>query len=243
MKGFSILAYALLASVSIAAAFPDIKSNKISPESKDLLKYLDSYFHDALTKVNQLRKNLKFMRGTGNVISNFIQRRQCNDVVSMLKALDEDIKEVQTMQLRESTIATSSKNNVAVNAFSNYVDNYRKIEYILRDIAFKLRKLGKEYKITNLPEYTVGLSQREVMDVQKKKLLAKEANEQAYLKLTAMRRCMKVFTKKFIKSRFLPNPFHLNRIDNHPYLGQKFEFDHSSNDISHNLYDHANFQY
>ena len=59
----------------------------------------------------------------------------------MLKALDEDIKEVQTMQLRESTIATSSKNNVAVNAFSNYVDNYRKIEYILRDIACKLRKL------------------------------------------------------------------------------------------------------
>ena len=59
----------------------------------------------------------------------------------MLKALDEDIKEVQTMQLRESTIATSNKNNVAVNAFSNYVDNYRKIEYILRDIAFKLRKL------------------------------------------------------------------------------------------------------
>ena len=56
--GFSILAYALLASISIAAAFPDIKSNKISPESKDLLKYLDSYFHDALTKVNQLRKNL-----------------------------------------------------------------------------------------------------------------------------------------------------------------------------------------
>ena len=59
----------------------------------------------------------------------------------MLKALDEDIKEAQTMQLKESNIAASSKNNVAVNALSNYVDNYRKIEYILRDIACKLRKL------------------------------------------------------------------------------------------------------
>ena len=59
----------------------------------------------------------------------------------MLKALDEDIKEVQTMQLRESAIATSSRNTVTVNALSDYVDNYRKIEYILRDIASKLRKL------------------------------------------------------------------------------------------------------
>ena len=85
---------------------------------------------------------------------------------------------------------------------------------------------AKEYKITNLPKYTVGLSQKEVLDVQKEKLLAKEVNEQAYQKLTAMNKCIKVFTKKFIKSKFLPNPFHLNRIDNHPYLGQDF----SSND-------------
>ena len=100
---------------------------------------------------------------------------------------------------------------------------------------------AKEYKITNLPKYTVGLSQKEVLDVQKEKTLAKEANEQAYQKLTTMKRCIEVFKKKFINSRFLPDPFHPNSIDNHPYLGQ--EYDLSSNDIFDNLYEHANYQY
>ena len=118
-----------------------------------------------------------------------------------------------------------------------YILNNSHICKRIVNIFFKAR----DYKITNLPKYAVGLSHKEVQDVQKEKLLAKEASEQAYQKLTAMKKCMKVFNKKFINRRFLPDPYHPNSIDNHTYLRQEYNL--SSNDIFRNLYEHGHYQY
>ena len=57
--GFNILSHALLASIAIAAAFAETGSKKINTdESQKSLKDLDSYVHDALTKIKNLRANL-----------------------------------------------------------------------------------------------------------------------------------------------------------------------------------------
>ena len=57
--GFNILAHALLASIAIAAAFAETGSKKINTdENQKSFKDLDSYVHDALTKIKNLRANL-----------------------------------------------------------------------------------------------------------------------------------------------------------------------------------------
>ena len=83
----------------------------------------------------------------------------------------------------------------------------------------------------NLPKYTIGLSQSEAENAQKTKQVAAVVNKEAYKKLTVMKKCLKVFKKKFIARRIVEHPIGGNMIGNMYSMFTRQHNDFSNNNF------------